>query len=89
MSRITTSAELFEQLRKLIPSIPAHASELTLTLKHDDLPRLSVLFWPERPTVGAWPPGEQERKTFHLVEVDQGCTEQGLSTAHPQAGPSA
>jgi hypothetical protein len=88
VSGIGTSAALFEQLRKLIPSIPAHVSELTLTLKHDDLPVLSVLFWPERPAGGTWP-ADQERKTFRLVEVDQGLTEQGLSKAHPQPGPSA
>ena len=88
MSGIATSAALFEQLRKLIPSIPAHVSELTLTLKSDELPVLSVLFWPERPAGVAWP-AEQQRKTFRLIEVDPGSTEQGLSTAHPKPGPSA
>jgi len=32
MSRVVTSAELFEQLRRLIPSIPARAISLTIKM---------------------------------------------------------
>lgn len=89
MRKALTSAALFDELRKLIPDLPKHATEVTISLKCNELPRIDVVFWPETPDANHWPPGDPVTKRFLLADVESLPTDPGLSTAHPQPGPSA
>lgn len=89
MSKALTSAALFNELRKLIPDLPKRATEVTISLKRNDLPRVEVVFWPEAPDANHWPPGDPITKRFLLAEVESLPADPGPRTAHPQPGPSA
>lgn len=83
---LQSSAKFLAELKRLIPNIPDRCVELQIKLA-DGLVTLKASFYAEEPT--DWTTSEPTTKTFWLTDEPPAGTNPGLSTAHPQPGPSA
>lgn len=83
-------AELFADLQRLIPNMPAYVTEMKIELAVGAPVKVTATFWAEKPGRATFEPdGQPITKTYTLVGLNPIAINPGLSTAQAQDGPSA